>query len=99
VDGLKSLTSSKSEFSSPVFTRLLSEATNIAAEAYNCFRTVNFEGARQVASRYEGFRKQWMEAFRETPQKDLLIAVEKIAVNGFYISRLIQNRSFSQNHA
>lgn len=88
-DGLKSLTSSKSEFSSPAFTRLLSEATNIAVEAYNSFRTVNFEGARQVASRYEEFMKQWMETFREMPQKDLLIAIEKIAVNGFYMSRLI----------
>jgi len=89
VDGLKSLTFLKSEFSSPTFTRLLLEAINIAAEAYNCFRTVNFEGARQIASRYKGFRKQWMEAFREMPQKDLLIAIEKIAVNGFYISRLL----------
>jgi len=89
VDGLKSLTSSKSEFSSPIFTHLFSEAINIVAEAYNCFRTVNFEGTRQIASRYEGFRKQWMEMFREMPQKDLLIAIEKIAVNGFYISRLL----------
>ncbi|MFQ6087082.1 MAG: (Fe-S)-binding protein, partial [Candidatus Bathyarchaeia archaeon] len=89
VDGLKGLTSSKSEFSSPAFTRLLSEATNIAVEAYSCFRAVNLEGTRQIASRYEGFRKQWMETFRGMPQKDLLIAIEKIAVNGFYISRLL----------
>jgi len=89
VDGLKSLTSSKSEFSSPALTCLLSEAINIAVKAYNNFRTVDFEGTRQVASRYEGFRNQWMKTFREMPQKDLLIAIEKIAVNGFYISRLL----------
>lgn len=89
VGELKRLTSSKSEFSSLAFTRLLSEAVNIAVEAYNSFRTINFEEARQVASRYKEFRKQWREAFREMPQKDLLIAIEKIAVNGFYMSRLL----------
>jgi ArsR family metal-binding transcriptional regulator len=89
VGGLKRLTSSKSEFSSLAFTRLLSEAVDIAVEAYNSFRTNNFKGARHVASRYEEFRKQWREAFREMPQKDLLIAIEKIAVNGFYMSRLL----------
>ncbi len=89
VDGLKSLTSSKSESPAPTFTPLLSEATTIATEAYKSFRTVNFEGARQISSRYKKFRKQWMKTFKEMPQKDLLIAIEKIAANGFYISRLL----------
>jgi len=89
VDGLKSLTSSKSEFSSPIFTSFLSEAINIAIEAYNSFKTIDSEKAKQIAKKYTEFRKQWMETFREMPQKDLLIAIEKIAVNGFYISRLL----------
>ncbi len=89
VDGLKSLTSSKSEFPAPILTRLLSEATTIATQAYKSFRTVNFEGARRISSRYKKFRKQWTKTFKEMPQKDLLIAIEKIAANGFYISRLL----------
>ena len=89
MDGLKSLTFSKSEFSSPIFTSFLSEAINIAIEAYNSFKTIDSEKAKQIAKKYTGFRKQWMETFREMPQKDLLIAIEKIAVNGFYISRLL----------
>jgi hypothetical protein len=89
VNGLKSLTSSKSDFSSPVFTRLLSEAINTATEAYNSFKTVDFEKAKQVAARYTEFSERWMETFTSMPQKDLLISIEKIAVNGFYISRLL----------
>lgn len=89
VNGLKSLTSSKSDFSSPVFTRLLSEAINTATEAYNSFKTVDFEKAKQVAARYTEFSERWMETFTTMPQKDLLISIEKIAVNGFYISRLL----------
>ena len=89
VDGLKSLTSSKSDFSSPVIIRLLSESINIAVEAYSSFKMLNFEEAQQIASRFDGFRKQWMETFREIPQKNMLIAIEKIAVNGFYMSRLL----------
>jgi hypothetical protein len=88
-DGLKSLTIFKSEFVSPVFDQLFSEATTMAAVAYNNFRTVNLNGAKKVESRYEEFRKKWGIAFRETLQKDLLIAIEKIAVNGLYISRLL----------
>jgi hypothetical protein len=61
----------------------------MAAEAYNNFRTVNFEGAKHTISRYEEFKKRWRKAFREMPQKDMLVAVEKIAVNTFYISRLL----------
>lgn len=89
VNGLKSLTSSKSDFSSPVFTHLLSEALNTATEAYNSFKTVDFEKAKQVAARYTEFSERWMETFRSVPQKDLLISIAKIAVNGFYISRLL----------
>jgi ArsR family metal-binding transcriptional regulator len=88
-DGLKSLTIFKGEFLSPVSDQLLSEATIMAAEAYNNFRTVNFEGAKHTISRYEEFKKRWRKAFREMPQKDMLVAVEKIAVNTFYISRLL----------
>lgn len=88
-DALKSLTSLKAKFSSPAYSRLLSEAMSIAIEAYNSFRLVNLEGRRQTAYRYEGFRKQWMNTFEEMTQKALLIAIEKIAVNGFYMSRLL----------
>jgi hypothetical protein len=88
-NGLKSLAFLESGFSSPTFTHLLSEATNIVAEAYKSFRKLDFERVGQIISRYERFREQWMEAFREIPQKDSLIAIEKIAVNGFYISRLL----------
>ncbi len=87
--GLRGLVSSKIELSSSALTHLLSEAINMTVEAYSSFRTVNFEGAKQVASGYEGYRKQWMETFSEMPQKNLLIAIQKIAVNGFYISRLL----------
>jgi ArsR family metal-binding transcriptional regulator len=88
VDGFRNITSSKKEISSPLFTHL-SEATNMAIEAYNSFRTVNLKRAKQIASRYQRFKKQWMQTFREMPQKDLLIAIEKMAVNGYYISRLL----------
>lgn len=89
VDGLKSLTFLKSEFLPPMFIPLFSETINIATEGYNSFRTVDFEKAKQVVARHTEFSKRWMGTFRKVPQKNLLIAIEKIAVNGFYISRLL----------
>jgi hypothetical protein len=87
-DGLKRLTSLQADLT-PEFAQLLSEALSIVTEAYDCFRTANLKGTKQISSRYEEFRKQWTEIFRARPQKDLLIAIYKIAANGFYISRLL----------
>jgi len=89
VDGLKILTSSvKDGFPSSTHAELFSEATTIARNAYNTFRNLDLKETRGIVTRYEGFRKQWMKTFKEKPQEEL-IAIEKIAVNGFYISRLL----------
>ena len=87
-DGLKIVTSSKKALS-PNLKELFSEAVTLATEAYHAFKAVNFEKAEHVAERYVKFRKQWMEAFREMSEKDVLIGIEKIAINGFYLSRLL----------
>jgi ArsR family metal-binding transcriptional regulator len=89
IDGLKNLAFLKNKSSSSIFTKLHSEATAIATEAYHNFRNTNSKGAGEMAPRYEEFRRQWRRVFRETPHKDLLIAIGKIAVNGYYISRLL----------
>jgi len=75
--------------SSPALRELFSEAVNVAVEAYKDFRSLNFDKAKQIAGRYMAFRKRWTEAFRNMPEKDVLAAIEKISVNGFYISRLL----------
>ena len=88
-EGLKIIANSKGALSSPKLRELFSEAVNVAVEAYKDFRVVNFDKAKQIADRYMAFRKRWTEAFRSMPEKDVLAAVEKISVNGFYISRLL----------
>jgi hypothetical protein len=88
-DGLKHVTSSKKALS-PSLKELFSEAVAIATEAYRAFKAVNFEKAEHVAERYVKFRKRWTEAFRGMSEKDVLIGIEKIAVNGFYLSRLLK---------
>jgi len=75
--------------SSPELRELFSEAVNVAVEAYKDFRAVSFDKAKKIADRYLAFRKRWTEAFRNMREKDVLAAVEKISVNGFYISRLL----------
>jgi hypothetical protein len=89
IDGLKSLSFMKNDFSSPILAQLFSEAVTMANEAYGRFRECDFEGAKRIAKDYGKFRKTWIKTFQEIPQKELLIAVEKIGVNGFYISRLL----------
>jgi hypothetical protein len=89
IDGMKTLTSSlKNGFSSSAHAQLFSEATTIVNKAYNTFGTLDFKEAGRIATRYEEFRKLWMKIFKEKPQ-EALISIEKIAVNGFYISRLL----------
>jgi hypothetical protein len=88
VNGLEIVMSSK-EALSPKLKEFFSEAVSIATEAYHDFRVVNFEKAKRIADRYTKFRKQWTEAFRKMPEKDVLAGIEKISVNGFYISRLL----------
>jgi len=87
-DGLKMVTSSKKALS-PKLKELFSEAVTIVAEAYHAFRALDFEKAKRTADRYTKFRKRWKEAFRKMPEKDVLTGIEKIAVNGLYISRLL----------
>ncbi|UCC27477.1 MAG: hypothetical protein JSW29_05195 [Candidatus Bathyarchaeota archaeon] len=89
VNGLKRLTSISSEISALMLAHLLPEAMAVATDAYYNIRTADSKKAKQVRARYEEFKERWMEAFRSTPQENLLIAIEKIAVNGFYISRLL----------
>jgi len=88
-DGLKTLALSKDHLTSSLLTHLISEAVSIVTEAYNSFKTVDFKRARQIATRYAEFKKKWTQAFKNQPQKDVLIAIQKIAVNGFYMSRLV----------
>jgi phosphate uptake regulator len=87
-NGLEIMASSKKALS-PKLKELFSDAATIATEAYHAFRAVDFERAKRTADRYTTFRKRWTEAFREMPEKDVLTGIEKIAVNGFYISRLL----------
>ncbi len=87
-DGLKRVTSSK-KLLSPKLKELFSEAVSIATEAYHAFRAVDLEKVKRISDRYTMFRKQWTEAFKEMQEKDVLTGIEKIAVNGFYMSRLL----------
>jgi hypothetical protein len=87
-DGLKIVTSSKKSLS-PKLKELFSEAVTIATEAYHAFRAVGFEKTKRISEQYTMFRKRWTEAFKEMLEKDVLTGIEKIAVNGFYISRLL----------
>jgi hypothetical protein len=89
VNGLKTLTSSvKKEFSSFPYAQLFSRATTIAKEAYETLRNLDLKGAERIKTRYEELRGTWIKIFEEEPQEEL-IAIEKIAVNGLYISRLL----------
>jgi len=88
VNGLEIVMSSK-EMLSPNLKELFSEAVRIATEAYHNFRIADFEKAKHLADQYTNFRKQWTEAFRKMPEKEVLTGIEKISVNGFYISRLL----------
>jgi len=88
VNGLEIVMSSK-EALSPKLKEFFFEAVSIATEAYHNFRTVDFEKAKRIADRYAKFRKEWTEAFRKMPEKEVLAGIEKISVNGFYISRLL----------
>ncbi len=86
-DGLKIVIFSKKALS-PELREFFSEAVNIATDAYNDFRSADSDKAKHIANRYTKFRKRWKEAFRRIPEKDVLTGIEKISVNGFYISRL-----------
>ena len=88
VNGLESVMSSK-EALSPKLREFLSEAVGIATEAYHDFRVVDLEKAKRIADKYTKFRTRWIEAFRKMPEKEVLAGIEKISVNGFYISRLL----------
>jgi len=88
VNGLEIIMSSK-EALSPKLKEFFSEAVSIATEAYHDFRVVDFEKAKRIAEWYAEFRKRWTEAFRTMSEKEVLAAIEKISVNGFYISRLL----------
>jgi len=68
---------------------ILIEAISIAEQAYKSLRTVNPDQAKQITSRYAEFRKEWAKSFREKENRDSLVAIEKIATNGFYIARLL----------
>jgi len=87
-NGLEIVMSSK-EALAPQLREFFLEAVSIATEAYHNFRAVDFEKAKRIADRYTKFRKQWTEAFRKMPEKEVLAGIEKISVNGFYISRLL----------
>jgi len=88
VNGLESVMSSK-EALSPKLKEFLLEAVDIATEAYHNFRVVDSQKAKRIAHQYTKFRKRWTEAFRKMSEKEVLAGIEKISVNGFYISRLL----------
>jgi len=68
---------------------LLRRAVEVATEAYWAYREVNADQAKRAIDKYTTFRKKWTDAFRESSEKEALVAVEKLAVNGFYIARLL----------
>jgi len=68
---------------------LLRQAIAIATQAYGAYRTANADQAKQAIDKYTTFRKTWTDAFRKSSEKEALVAVEKLAVNGFYIARLL----------
>ncbi len=69
---------------------LLLTAVEIAGQAYQALRAVNLDQAKQITSKYVEFKKAWGEAFRKNKEEqDMLVAIEKIAANGFYIARLL----------
>ncbi|MFB0501832.1 MAG: (Fe-S)-binding protein [Candidatus Bathyarchaeia archaeon] len=88
VNGLEIVVSSR-EALSPKLKEFFLEAVSIATDAYRDFRVVDFEKAKRIADRYTKFRKRWTEAFRKMLEKEVLAGIEKISVNGFYISRLL----------
>jgi phosphate uptake regulator len=80
---------SSREALSPKLKEFFLEAVSIATDAYRHFRVVDIEKAKRIADRYTKFRKRWREAFRKMLEKEVLAGIEKISVNGFYISRLL----------
>ncbi len=87
-NGLEIVLSSDEELS-PKLREFFLEAVNIATEAYQSFRAVDFDKAKDITDRYAKFQKRWKEAFKNMLEKTALAGIEKISVNGFYISRLL----------
>jgi len=68
---------------------LLRQALSIALDGYKAFRSADEGLGRAVLDNYQMFKNAWGGAFKESSEKEVLVAVEKLAVNGFYIARLL----------
>ncbi len=88
MSGLEIVLSSEDALSSKLREFFL-EAINIATQGYHSFRAMDFGKAKDTTDRYAKFQKRWREAFKNMPEKTVLTGIEKISVNGFYISRLL----------
>ncbi len=69
---------------------LLKESIEIIKQAYSAYRAGRTDQAKQAINKYKTFRKKWSNSFRKTAEKEALVAVEKLATNGFYIARLMR---------
>jgi len=88
-EGLKTLTKYLDKLKSSDVQELFLSAVDIAVTGYKALRTMDFALSDRVKEQYMAFRKKWAEGFRTTPDKDVFVAIEKIATNGYYIARLL----------
>lgn len=89
VNGLRVVFSRKSTLS-PKMSKLLSGALEIATSGFKSWRTFDLENAKSVRLQYNDFHTSWEHEHRNTSEKDVLVSIEKMAVNGFYMSRLLK---------
>jgi hypothetical protein len=89
IDGLKTLAQYMDKLNSFGARELFASAVDIAVAGYRALKTMDFNLSEQVKGQYMAFRKKWAEGFRTTPDKDVFVAIEKIATNGYYIARLL----------
>lgn len=68
---------------------LLIRAIEVATQGYRAYRATDVDQARQVMDKYTVFKRKWTDAFKKSSEKEALVAAEKLAVNGFYIARLL----------
>ena len=68
---------------------LTRKAVEIVGKAYQAYRRGDLNLSKWARDEYMSFRERWMKFFKEPYEKNILVAIEKIAVNGFYIARLL----------
>lgn len=88
VDGLSML--AKEAGSMPAELKdLFMRAIEIVGKAYQAYRRVDLILSEWARNEYMGLRGRLMKLFKEPYERSVLVAIEKIAVNGFYIARLL----------